>query len=141
MSSANKLLVRRWFEEVWNQGRTESIAKMFAADGVAHGLAPDGGALKGPEAFAGFQQAFLKAFPDLKLTVEDLIEEGDKVAVRWSTAGTLQGDGLGVIPTGRSMKVTGMTIVRLRDGMLVEGWNNFDVLGMHQQVGTLAQLC
>jgi predicted ester cyclase len=64
----------------------------------------------------------------------------NKVAIRWRATGTQRGDGLGVKPTGRSMAITGMSIVRVRDGLIVEGWNNFDVLGMHRQVGTLSQL-
>ena len=140
MSAENKILVRRWFEEVWNQQKKESIAKMFAADGQAHGLASDGGPLRGPQAFETFHHAFLSAFPDLKVEVEDVIAEGDKVAIRWRASGTLRGDGLGVKPTGRSMAITGISMVRVRDGLIVDGWNNFDVLGMHRQVGTLSQL-
>ena len=140
MSEENKALARRWFEEVWNQRRHESIAKMFAADGLAHGLASDGGPMRGPEGFAAFHKAFVSAFPDLQLSVEDMISEGDKVAIRFRASGTLKGDGLGVKPTGRSMTVTGISIVRVRNGYIIEAWNNFDVLGMHQQTGTLAQL-
>jgi len=139
-ANENKEVVRRWFEEVWNQQSSESIRQMFPADGIAHGLAADGGPLHGPQGFMNFHQAFLNAFPDLRISIEDYIAEGDKVAVRWSVTGTLRGNGLGVTATGKPMKVTGMSIARIRNGQIVEGWNNFDVLGMHQQVGTLGQL-
>jgi steroid delta-isomerase-like uncharacterized protein len=135
---SNKQVVRRWFDEVWNQKKAESITRMFAADGIAHGLAAE--SLHGPDAFRRFHQAFVQAIPDLAITIEDLIEEGDRVAARWQATGMLTGEGLGVSPTGKRMIVTGLTIALIRDGQIVEGWNSFDVVGMHQQLGTLAQL-
>jgi len=140
MSTANKSLATRWFEEVWNQRKPKAIEEMLSPDAVVHGLGPDESAMRGPEGFAAFHRAFLDAFFDLKISVEDVIAENDKVAIRWRATGTLKGDGLGLKPTDRPMSVTGMSIVRVRDGMIVEGWNNFDVLGMHQQLGTLTQL-
>ena|SRR5437660_11936374 len=140
MSADNKQLSRRWFEEVWNQRRGESIVKMMTADAVAHGLSADGAPMHGPEAFVRFHQTFTDAFPDLKVYIEDLIAEDDKVVTRWRATGTLKGHGLGVRPTGRAMEITGITIVRVVNGQFVEGWNNFDVLAMHHQLGTLAEL-
>jgi steroid delta-isomerase-like uncharacterized protein len=135
---SNKQVIRRWFDDVWNQKNADAIPRLFAAEGMAHGLAAD--SIRGPEAFTAFQQAFVRAFPDLTITIDDLIEEGDKVVARWHAAGTLTGDGLGVTPTGKQMAITGLTIAIIRGGQIVEGWNSFDVLGMHQQLGTLAQL-
>jgi steroid delta-isomerase-like uncharacterized protein len=140
MSSENKLLAKRWFEEVWNRRQTESIEEMLAEDAVAHGLGEAESPLRGTEGFTAFHKAFLNAFPDLKVTTEDFIAEDHKVAIRWRITGTLQGDGLGIQPSQRSMAVTGMSIVYVRGGKIVEAWNNFDVLGMHQQLGTLSQL-
>jgi steroid delta-isomerase-like uncharacterized protein len=140
MSDDNKTIARRWFEEVWNKGRSEAIDRMFAVDGVAHGLAADGSDLRGPEAFKSFQHAYRTAFPDLKFKIEDLIAEDDKVANRWTATGTHTGDGLGFPATNRAVTVTGMGIIRLRNGQIVEVWNTFDALGMHQQLGTLSLL-
>jgi steroid delta-isomerase-like uncharacterized protein len=140
MSADNKQLSRRWFEEVWNQRRGEAIVKMMASDAVSHGLGADGGSMQGPDAFVRFHQSFTEAFPDLKVHIEDLIAEDDKVVTRWRATGTLKGHGLGVRPTGRTMEITGISIVRVVNGQFVEGWNNFDVLGMHQQLGTLVEL-
>src|SRR4051812_31699563 len=137
MSNENKQLVRRWVEGVWNQQKSESVEAMYAADGLAYGLGADGGPLRGAAGFEEFHQAFLNAFPNLNVSVEDVIAEGDKVAIRWRATDTLRGDGLGVKATGNSMAVTGMSFVRVVNGKIAEGWNNFDVLGMHQQVGTL----
>lgn len=139
MSADNKQLARRWFEEVWNQRRSDAIARVMAPDGVSHGLAPDGAALRGPDAFVKFHQAFTNAFPDLKVHIDDLIADEDRVVTRWHATGTLKGTGLGVRPTGRTMNITGISVVRVRNGQFVEAWNHFDVLGMHQQLGTLKE--
>ena len=84
--------------------------------------------------------AFLGGFADLHIIIDDLIEEDDRVALRWQATGTLTGTAMGVAPTGKPMTITGMSILRVRNGQIVEGWNNFDVLGMHQQLGTLAAI-
>jgi len=94
---ANKALMRRWFEEVWNKGRAEAIAEMFAADGVAHGLSDEPAkTMKGPDDFRPFHGIFRGAFPDIEVVVEDTIAEGDLVAVRCTVRGRHSGDHLGV---------------------------------------------
>lgn len=137
---SGKQLVRRWFDEVWNRRDASAISRLFAKDGVSHGLGPNGQDLIGPPGFKPFHDAFLAGFADLQITLDDLIEEDDQVAVRWHATGTLTGQGMGFPPTGKPMNVTGMSIIRIRDGQIVEAWNNFDVLGMHQQLGTLAAI-
>ncbi|MCA1615645.1 MAG: ester cyclase [Acidobacteria bacterium] len=138
MSEENKALVRRWFEEVWNKGRAEAIDELFAADGTAHGLADAGGEpLRGPAGFKPFFQRFRDAFPDIEVTVEDVITEGDKVAARCSVRGAHRGDSLGFAASGRAVEFTGMTFARVRDGQIVEAWNNFDFMAMFQQLGAL----
>ena len=133
----NKTIGRRWFEEVWNDRSVEAIDRRMTPDCVVHGLGRGGEDLAGPGGFKPFHQAFLNAFPDLRVQVEDVIEEGDKVAIRWTATGLHQGDGLGMPATHKRMHVGGMTIARIRDGRLVEGWNNFDVMRMMQQLGVL----
>jgi len=133
-----KQLARRWFDDVWNRRDATAIDRLFATDGVAHGLGPNGQDLIGPAGFTPFHQAFLGGFADLQITIDDLIEEQDRVAVRWHATGTLTGHGMGVAPTGKPMTITGMSILRVLNGQISEAWNNFDVLGMHQQLGTLA---
>ena len=73
----------------------------------------------------------------MTIEIEDLVAEGDIVAVRWSATGTHRGDGLGFAATGRHVEFSGMTFVRVADGKLAEGWNNFDQLGMFQQLGVV----
>lgn len=138
MSDENKALIRRWFEEVWNKGREEAIDEMFAPAGIAHGLADDAGnALRGPQDFKPFFRKFRSAFPELEIVVEDIVAEGDKVAARCSVRGNHQSDSLGFAATGLSTEFTGITIVRIEDGRIVEAWNNFDFMTMFKQLGAL----
>ncbi|HEX9422483.1 MAG TPA: ester cyclase [Pyrinomonadaceae bacterium] len=132
----NKALLRRWFDEVWNQGHAEAIDEMFAADGVAHGLSDDAEKpLKGPGNFKPFHDVFRGAFPNIEVVVEDMIAEGDKVAARCSVRGKHVGDHLGVAASNAPVDFTGIAIVRIKDGKIVEAWNNFDFLRMNKQIG------
>ena len=130
----NKTLVQRWFVEVWNKGRAAVISEMLADDAVIHGLGAD---LHGAAEFQRFHSAYRDAYPDVTIEIDDLVAEGDIVAVRWSASGTHRGDGLGFAATGRHVQFSGMTFVRVADGRLAEGWNNFDQLGMFQQLGVV----
>ena len=139
MSEENKALVRRWFEEVWNMGRAEAIDEMFAEDGTAHGLADEAGEpLRGASGFKPFFRQFRDAFPDMEVVVEDAVAEGDRVAARCSVRASHRGGGsLGFAATGRPVEFTGMTFARVRDGKIVEAWNNFDFMAMFRQLGAL----
>ena len=135
---ANKALIRRWFEEVWNQGRSDVIHELFADDGIAHGLSDDPSApLRGPAGFLPFHAQFRGAFPGIEVIVEDQIAEGDLVATRCSVRGKHSGDHLGFKATGADVDFTGMTITRVRDGKIVEAWNNFDFMKMYRQLGAM----
>lgn len=80
---------------------------------------------------------FQNAFPDMKGAVEDVVAEGNKVAVRFSGTGTHQGEFFGIPPTGKPIKSTGINIFRIEDGKIVEHWNNADDLGVLQQLGVI----
>lgn len=134
----NRALIRRWFEEVWNKGREEAVDEMFAADGLGHGLAEDGGPLQGPENFKLFHRAFRGAFPDIRVTVEDVLADGDRIAARCSVRATHTGDHLGFAATGKPVEITGITICRIGHGQIIESWNNFDFLKLYQQLGVAA---
>lgn len=136
----NKAVVYRWFEEVWNQGRAESIDALFAEDGISHGLGEAGVEVRGPAAFKPFLERLRGAFPDIHFTVEDTLVEGDRVAARWRAAMTHRGDQLGLPASGRGAEVTGMSIVRIADGKIAEAWNNWDQMGLMQQIGGGAPL-
>ena len=134
---ANKALMRRWFEEVWNQGRPEAIAEMMSEDCINHGLSEDGKPMRGPADFLPFHTQFREAFPAIEVVVEDALAEGDKVAVRCSVRGKHEGNSLGFEATGTTAEFDGIAIARVKDGMFVESWNNFDFMKMYKQLGAL----
>jgi steroid delta-isomerase-like uncharacterized protein len=136
MAETYDTLAHRWFEEVWNQGRESAIDELLAEDAVAHGLSDQAGdEIRGPAAFKPFVRKFRTAFPDIRIKVEDVIVEGDKIAARCFVTGTHTGPGIMSAPTGRSTQFTGICIVRVKDGKICEAWNNFDFLMLYQQLG------
>jgi steroid delta-isomerase-like uncharacterized protein len=137
MSEANKILVGRWFEEVWNQGREETIDELFAANGIGYGLGDTDVPTRGPAEFRVFASNLRGALPDIHMTIEDMMAEGDKVTVRITLEGTHKGGQLGVAPTGRRIHIQGIVVVRIANGQIVEGWNSWDQLGLLRQIGAL----
>jgi steroid delta-isomerase-like uncharacterized protein len=135
MSIAAETVVRNWFDEVWNQGREETIDRLLSTEAVAHGL--PGGPTRGPQAFRSVFKSFRSAFPDLHVAVERTVTEGDVVAAYCHVTGTHTGDSLGVPATGKRVDFHGVTIARITDGTIGEGWNCFDFLTMYQQLGVL----
>jgi predicted ester cyclase len=135
MSAQPDAVVRTWFKEVRNEGREQSIDRIMASDALAHGL--PGGTCCGPAAFRPVFQTFRGAFPDIHIEIEQSVSEGDKVAVYCRVTGTHTGDGLPIAPTGKRVDFHGVTIARVVDGTLREGWNCFDFLTMYQQLGVL----
>jgi steroid delta-isomerase-like uncharacterized protein len=134
----NKAMVRRWFEEVWNKGRSDAIAEILSPNAIVHGLSDDAAnPLRGATGFLPFHAQFCEAFPDINVVVEDLVAEGDRVAVRCSVRGKHHGDSLGFKATQAPVDFTGMAIVRVEDGRIVEAWNNFDFMKMYRQLGAL----
>lgn len=128
-------VAHEWFEEVWNKGQSEAIDRLFAIDGIAHGLVDaSGNELQGPAAFKPFFEQFRNAFPDLHVEVVDTVSEGDKIAARCIVRGTHGGDGLGMLATHQPVEFTGITILRIQDGQIVEAWNNFDFQTMTTQL-------
>jgi steroid delta-isomerase-like uncharacterized protein len=135
--SENKALIRRWFEEVWNQGREEAIEELRAPDSVGIGLGETQVAVHGAIGFKVFYHNLRSSLPDLRVTVEHLLAEGDMVAARIQVEGTHMGPGLGVPPTGQIVRFSGMLIARIASGKIAESWNNLDQLGLLRQVGAL----
>jgi len=138
MSYEPRSIVLRWFEEVWNQGREETIDELFARDGVALGLGMGDTPVHGPAAFKVFWRNMRGALPDVEIKVEDIVIEGDKVVVRVTLEGTHRGDGLGVAPTGRRIRIAGIVLVEFADGKIVRGWNSWDQLGLLHQLGAIS---
>ena len=137
MSIANKALIHRWFEEVWNQKREAAIYEMMHPECLIFGLQGAAKPLRGPDEFIPFWRAFTSAIPNLTVAVESTIAEADVVVARCSARGKHTGAGLQVPPTGRTFSFTGMCLARVADGLLHEGWNSFDFLSFYQQLGVL----
>jgi steroid delta-isomerase-like uncharacterized protein len=135
----NETFLHRWFEEVWNQGREEAIDEMFAPDGVAHGLkSAEGESIRGTEQFKELYRSFRRAFPNIRITVDETVTEGDKIAARCTVRAVHEGDGIGFAATNQPVEFTGLALVRVRDGKIVEAWNEFDFLKMFSQIGALS---
>lgn len=126
--------LRRWFEEVWNARRLELADELLAPGAILHEASLSGQSLLGAEAFRAHARALLEAIPDLHFELEQVVADGDVAAGRMTVTGRVTGHGLGVEPTGRAFRISGMAMGRYRDGRLVEGWNNFDLLGLFDQL-------
>jgi steroid delta-isomerase-like uncharacterized protein len=134
----NKALIRRWFDEVWNQGRLAVIEEMLASDGVVYGLSVDRETpMIGPGGFRPFFQKFRAAFSEIDIAVEQTIAEGDMVVARCTARGLHTGDSLGIPPTGRLVKLTGMVIARINGDKIAEVWSDFDFMALYQQIGAI----
>jgi len=131
MPETNRELAGRWFEEVWNRNRREAIGEMLAEDAPIH----EGGiTVHGPVGFYTFFDRMHTAFSEIHVTVKETIAEGDKVCVRWNCSLKHTGAGLGMPPSSKTLETTGMTIIRVDGGKVVEGWQNWDMLGLMQQI-------
>ena len=139
MSENNKAIVRRLFEELWNKGNLSLADQLFTPNYTHHdSSSPDFG--HGPESERKRATLYRTAFPDLHLTIEDIIAEGETVMARWSCHGTHKGDLNGMAPTGKQFTISGVTIARLLNGKLAESHVNWDALGMMQQLGVVPEL-
>jgi steroid delta-isomerase-like uncharacterized protein len=139
MSAANKAIVHRLYEEVWNRRKLEVIKEIISP---SHALqAPNmSGSSIGPEAYKRNVLAFLAGFPDLRWSIEDTIAEKDKVVACWTISGTHKGDYLGIPATNKKVSVEGITIHNVAGGKIMDSYSNWDVLGMMQQLGVVPPL-
>ena len=140
MSEENKALVRNFFEEVWNNRNLDYLDEVYSTDFTLHALWQNtsaGGAIEasGIEPAKTVIGGWFKGFPDIKVTVEDQVAEGDLVGSRHSSHGTHTADFMGIPASGKEATVTGMTITRIADGKMVEAWTCWDALGMFEQLG------
>ena len=139
MSDSNKTLVRRLFDEVWNKGHQQVADELFAQNYNHHdSSSPDLG--RGPESEKKRVTLYRNAFPDIRFTVEDLIAEGESVTARWSCHGTHKGELNGIAPTGKQFTISGISVARFTNGKMIEGYVNWDALGMMQQLGVVPEL-
>jgi steroid delta-isomerase-like uncharacterized protein len=137
MSAENVTLVRRWFTEVWNDGRSETIDELLHKDAVLHGLGQAGLEVRGPDNFKQFHHTMRGAYPDVRITLEDIIDSGDKVVARFHATATHKGDHLGIKATNNPVEFDGISVARIEDGKIAEGWNSWDQLGMLYQIDAI----
>ncbi len=130
----NKASVRRFIERM-NQGDASAVDD-FVADDVRYHNAPPGMA-SGIEGYRQLIGGYLMAFPDLKMTIDDLISEGDKIVMRMTGRGTHKGEFMGIAPTGKTVEAGAITMMQFRDGRLTDEWEQVDALGMMQQLGVI----
>ena len=131
MSDANKAIVRRFYDQVWNQANYWTADDLVAPEYVRHAPQP----IKGRDGIRHVVEGVRAAFPDLYISIEDLIADGDRVAVRWHAYGTHNGDFRGISPTGRPVQIVGITLSRFHNAQIVEEWSQWDILGLLQQIG------
>jgi steroid delta-isomerase-like uncharacterized protein len=131
----NKAVVRRLLD-VWEQGNIDLIDELVAPDYVNHSPAtPE--QPTGPEGLKGVVTMFRSAIPDLKIVVEDMIAEGDKVVLRYTLEGTHEGELFGVPPTGQRLSIKSISVERVSEGKIREHWRVTDSLDMMQQLGVI----
>ena len=138
MSEQNKTVVRRLFDELWNKGNLQVADEIIAPTYQHHDAStPDLG--KGPEGEKKRVNLYRGAFNDFRLNIEDLFADGETVVARWSCRGVHKGDLNGIAPTNKQFAITGVTICRLTNGKIVEGFVNWDALGLMRQLGIVPE--
>jgi len=137
MEDKNKAIVRRIIDDVWNARRPELIDDLFRKDFI---LRTREGRLFGPDGYRHFYTLYIKAFPDLKLTIDDLISEGDRVVCLYTATGTHSGQIMDIAPTGKTITTKGVVITRFSEGKMSESWHFHDDLTLMQEIGALPEM-
>jgi steroid delta-isomerase-like uncharacterized protein len=131
----NKDLARRSWEMLVNQQNPDAIDELYTPNFVWHEPDED---IQGPEEARRFLGMYLSAFPDMRVSVEDEIAEGDKVVTRWTIRGTHRGELMGMAPTDEQVEIKGITIHRIEGGKIAEEWERYDNLSVMQQLGAIS---
>ena len=129
-------IVDRFTDKAWNGGNLDVIDELFSEEYVGHD-APNPEPVRGTEGMKNFLRMYHAAFSDARIVLDDVLVDGDKVVTRWNCTGTHDGDLMGIPPTGRSVRFTGIRIFRLAGGKIVEGWVNWDMFGLMKQLGQI----
>jgi len=136
MTKQDNLAIQEKFGNAVNSGKLELLRDVVAQDVVDHDPAPDQG--PGPEGYIRMFADLRTSFPDLAVSVDQIVMDDDKIAIAYMITGTQKGEFLGVAPTGRKIHARGVQIARFRDGKMVERWGSSDQLGILQQIGARA---
>lgn len=135
MSHSAKDVVRQWFSQVWEKKDAAAVDRLVHPDFVVHGMQEVGPNSGGIAQFKQFHAIFTSTYSDIKITIDDIVEEGDRVAWRLTCRSTHSGAALGVPPTGKRICSAAMGMSRIRNGKILEMWLEFDRYGMFQQIG------
>ena len=137
LSENNKTVARRFFEEVFGEGKLNVLDEIIAKDHVNSGPGSLPGLPTGPEGTKQLVTVYRNAFPDVHFTIDEQIAEGDKVVTRWTAHGTHQGELAGIPATGNLSTVTGIAVDHIVNGKIAESWGIFDQFLMMQQLGVI----
>lgn len=129
----NKDFIQVYNEDFWNKQNIAAFEKYYAADFIVHFADGD----MNVEQYKGLCQAYFAAFPDLHVTTDDLLAEGDKVVKVWTVNCTNKGDFMGIPATGKPISIKGIEVFRIANGKIAELWASMDNLGMMQQLGVI----
>lgn len=136
MTESERNLGHQWFDEVWNKGRRDAIGELLAPDVAVH----DGNVnSSGPAAFYSFFDRMNDAFTEIHVDVDDSFAAGETLCIRWTCTAKHTGAGLGFPATQKKMRVTGISVVRVANGQFAEVWQNWDMMGMMEQLRNSAQ--
>jgi steroid delta-isomerase-like uncharacterized protein len=139
MPSDNMAIVRQLYEEVWNKRRLELVDEIISPSHALHDPNLTDSAV-GPEAYKRQVARFITGFPDLRFTIQDIVDDKDKLAVAWTISGTHKGELMGIPATNKKMSVDGITISHILNGKIMDSYISWDVFGMMQQLGAVPAL-
>jgi predicted ester cyclase len=132
MPSVTQSVVHRWFDEVWNQRREQTIDELIGEESICY---TGGEPLRGPVEFKNRQYyPLISAFPNVQIVIEDTIERGEDVVVRWVAKGRHEGEGIGCRATGECIEFHGMSWIKVREGKMVEGWQSSNIAEVLQKL-------
>ena len=135
-TEANEAVVRRFVDEVLNAGNAAAADDVLAEDHILnYMLLPE--PMVGAKAWEESVKNYFTAFPDMKVTIDDFVSQGDKVAARWTATATHTGPLMGIPPSGRQVTWIGMGVYKIADGKIVEQWGIDDALGLMQRIGAI----
>jgi steroid delta-isomerase-like uncharacterized protein len=137
MASRNAELAKRFHEDIFERGDFDAADQILTKDFVTHSPGAPADFLHGPDGAKEYARAIRAGLPDLSITHDDIVIEGDKVVIRWSATGTHKGELLGIPPTGKPVEITGFDLFRIEGDRIAEMWQNWDALGLMQQVGAI----
>lgn len=133
-SSPSSFDYRKYIDAVYNAHDPEAVDRFFTSDVIVHGLAPGVDDATGTSHLKELAKNLVSAFPDVKLTVEEVVREGDKIAARVSLEGTHKGEFAGIKPTGRKVKVANFAVYRVRGDKIAEVWSLVDLAQLRAQL-------